>query len=583
MTSEQSASMIDLSYRRRMAIVGVALVLVFHVCLGRLFSLQVLTGEKYSEIQNRQTKVHEFLPAPRGRIYTSDSMPLALTRLEGKSVYVNPREIRLDEVERVAWVLSNTLSVDAAEVQRKILENRDKYFVWIKRRISLDEENALTKVLQDGIGFKLETMRHYPQAQMAAHIVGFCNEYGGAEGIEARYNESLTGTDGERTLYRDALQNKIVDVDLDQLSPIPGNDIELTVIGAVQAFVEEEMDDLVRKWAPDSVSVIVMDPNTGRILAMCNRPTFDPNSYSTADPDTRRNRAVTDIYEPGSIFKPLVCLSALENGLVGKDTRINCENGNWVARVQGERGSRSVHDVHGHGTLSVEQVISLSSNIGSAKVVLLLGKEKLQGYLTGFGFGRRTGVDLMGEQRGIVPPFETWSELQESISVAFGHGISVTPLQMLNAFNSVANGGRIYRPFIVERIIGPEGATLYEASPVYREVLKPEVAREVMSPILEKVIESGTGTRAKLESFRVAGKTGTADIPGPRGYGNHGVVSSFVAYAPASNPVVSVIVMANHPTRLAFGTSFYGGNVSAPACARILNKTLTFLGVSGDK
>ncbi len=348
----------------------------------------------------------------------------------------------------------------------------------------------------------------------------------------------------------------------------------MTIDCNIQSIVEEELEKACSKWNPNSGIAIAMNPSTGEVLAMANYPTFNPNCVRNSNLEERRNRAITDCFEPGSLIKPLIVSGALDNGLVKEDETFFCYNGAY--KVNG--GRRIVRDSHSYGNLSVSDIVVYSSNIGMAQLGQRLKKQRLHGYLKDFAFGEKTGIQLPGEVRGIVRPLNLWS-VDSEISVSFGYETAITPIQMVTAFCSIANGGTLLKPRIISKITDYSGKRVkkrYEAPARIRRVFSPKIAREVMAPILEDVVKEGTGKRAMLFTHRVAGKTGTAKklkrVGNKMKYSNK-YIGSFVGFAPVGEPKICVLVSLNEPNNGAY----YGGTVAAPAVGNIIERTLGYM------
>ncbi len=555
-------------------VIGCVLIIAFVALAVHLGRIQVGSHDEFSKKARVQQCKKIELPARRGSILDRNGNTLAES-LRVASVYADPAEV--EDVRSVSYQLSRVLKINSSKIAK--LLNKGKRFVWIKRRVGDDELAAVSKLSLKGIYTTCEYHRFYPRKQLASHILGFTDIDGrGLEGIELLFDNTLSGEAGYKLVDRDALQRPIATPDAEVKLPRHGNGVMLTIDANIQRFAEEELASACLKWEPLSATAVVMDPMTGEVLAMANYPSYDPNHFMKYPSKNRRNFAVTDCYEPGSVMKPIVISGIFEQGLVRPDDVIFCNNG--VCELEG----RLLHDTHGgHGNLTVSEVVSYSSNIGMAKLGLLMGNERMYNHLKQFDFGEKTGIELPGEIGGIFRPLKQWSKKYSLISLSIGHEIAVTPLQFVTAFCSIPNGGLLLKPKIIKSTIKND-STIKEQFPcsqVVRRVINANIARNVMNPILMKVVTEGTGKNANLLEYDVAGKTGTSQKAGVDGksYSHQKYVGSFIAYAPAGHPRVCVLVMMNEPKNGAY----YGGTVSAPVVAEIIRRSLLYLGVEPSK
>lgn len=555
-------------------IIGVFLIMAFIALAVRIGRIQLVDHEKYIKLAKEQQCKKIELPARRGSILDRNGIKLAES-LQVGSVYVDPAEI--EDISTVAYQLSKLLKLNSSELVKQL--NRDKRFIWIKRKVSGEELNAVANLSLKGVYIKYEYHRFYPNQQLASHILGFTDvDEKGLEGVELSFDSVLSGKPGFKLINRDALQRQIITPDAEGQMPKHGDSVVLTIDANIQRFAEEELEIAYKKWAPASATAIAMDPMTGEVLAMCNYPTYDPNHAKNYPAGSRRNLAITDYYEPGSLMKPIVISGIFEQGLVKPDDVLFCNNG--VCEIEG----RILHDTHGgHGNLTVSEIVAYSSNIGMAKLGMLMGNEKMYRYLEQFDFGEKTGIELPGEIGGIFRPLKQWSRKYSLISISIGHEIAVTPLQFVTAFCSIPNGGLLLEPTIIKSTTDNDGKTKEEfqrPQPV-RRVINSNIARNIMNPILMKVVTEGTGKNASLLEYDVAGKTGTsqkADGNGGR-YSQEKYVGSFIAYAPAEHPRICVLVMINEPRNGAY----YGSTVAAPVVREIIRRSLLYLGVEPSK
>lgn len=548
-------------------ITGALLMIAFLALAVHLSRIQLLDHVKYRTLARGQQNKKIELPARRGSIVDRNGLTLAES-LQVSSVYADPAEI--EDVRTAAYQISKVLRLNSSKLAK--LLRKDKRFVWIKRKITDEELIEITKLALKGVYAKHEYQRFYPNGSLGSHVLGFTNiDERGIEGIELSFDDELSGEPGYKLINRDALQRQIITPDAEIRLPQHGNHVQLTIDANIQRLAEEELEIACEKWNPLSATAVVMDPMTGEVLAMANVPTYDPNYFRKYSPSARRNLAITDSYEPGSLMKPLVISGAFEHGVTKPDEIIFCEHGKAV--IEGRRLS----DTHPHGNLTISDIIAQSSNIGMAKVGMRMGNEKMYRYLKQFNFGEKTGIELPGEINGVFHPLKQWSKKYSLISVSIGHEIAVTPLQFITAFCCLPNGGQWIRPKVVKATISNDKKTkeYYRPSQAAERVISSQVARTIMNPILMRVVTDGTGDKANLLEYDVAGKTGTSQkIQSSGGYAHNKHVGSFIAYAPAERPRICVLVMINEPQKGAY----YGGTVAAPVVREIILRSLMYLG-----
>ncbi len=557
-------------YKIRVNILCVSIFIMFSALLYQLVRIQIIDHNKYCSLAFSQQFKKQTIPTKRGLIFDRGGSKLAESIQVG-SVYADP--LFIEKKKKTSKILSNVLGLNSAEVVK--LLNKKKRFVWIKRRISDEQEEALRTLGLKGISIKHEYKRVYPYDKLCSQVLGFTDiDENGLGGIERSFNQVISGSNGSKVVEKDGLQHQFSTLKEETVSAKYGNSVFLTIDCNIQSIVEEELEKACLKWNPNSGIAIAMDPSTGEVLAMANYPTFNPNFVQKSNLEQRRNRAITDCFEPGSLIKPLIVSGALNNGLVEEDETIFCYNGAY--KVNG--GRRVVRDSHSHGDLSISGIVVHSSNIGMAQIGQRLKKRRLHGYLKDFAFGEKTGIQLPGEVRGIVRPLKLWS-VDSEISVSFGYETAVTPIQMVTAFCSIANGGTLLKPRIISKITDYSGKRVikkYDSPERIRRVFAPEIARGIMAPILEDVVKEGTGKRAMRFTHRVAGKTGTAKklkmIDNKMEYSNK-YIGSFVGFAPADEPKICVLVSLNEPNNGAY----YGGTVAAPAVGNIIERTLGYM------
>lgn len=555
-------------YRLRAKIVFISICVVFIFLAYQLFSIQVVHHSDYLSKQKHQFYHKEPILPKAGMILDRNGKILALSKTT-YSVYVNP-QIFKDNHKNVQ-ALSSILDIPRTKIRRKVqsAKERDKKFIWIKRRVTEKESDTLRRKKIKGVGFRKEYKRSYPNNTLACHILGIRGiDEKALGGLESAYDKDLIGDEGERWVPRDAKMKKMASLELIEEPPRPGNDVYLTIDSIIQFIAENELDKACEQWKPVSAEVIVLRPSTGEILAIANRPSFDPNNPASSPVENHRNLIISSPYEPGSVFKPFIASALLQKGLAKTDETIFCENGSFKI------GKRILHDHKPLGDLNFKDVIIKSSNIGMAKLGLRLGKENMYTNLLKFDFSKPADLGLPGEATGLISDFKKWDDYTLT-SVPMGHEIALTSIQLIKAFNVFANNGVMVQPRLLHKISTPQGETLEKSRTMpIRQVVDIYTANE-MKYILRSVVEKGTATRANIEDYTIAGKTGTAQVLNPDGtYSKTKFRGIFVGFGPVEKPQVIVLVMLNEPKG-----KYYGGTVAAPAVANIIQKTLKYLGV----
>ena len=530
----------------------------------RLVYLQVV---RYSYLSSRAERQHSQeikAPAKRGDIVDRHGRILAYS-VDAETIYAIPSEVA--EPDRTAAAVCGALGDCDAKDRQSIADRirKGKYFAYVRRQVWPDQAKRVADLQLEGIGFVKESRRTYPNRDLASHLLGYVGvDNGGLSGIEATYDSLINGRAGTVLVQTDAHRRAFSRV---ERPPTSGASLELTIDEYLQHVAEKELRDGVQSSGASGGSAVIMDPYTGEILALANAPDFNPNDYRDAREDTRRNRAIQDLYEPGSTFKIVTASAAFETKSVTPNTIIDASAGNI------RFGSRLIRDDHNYGVLSFTDVIVKSSNVGAIKVALKVGPEKMGDYVQRFGFGKSSSPDFRGENPGIV-----WdvSKLSDSAlaSVAMGYQIGVTPLQMAAAVSAVANGGELVQPRAVRAVIR-DGKRLTVPRKVLDRAINPETAA-TLTAIMEEVVLRGTGTKAQIPGFTVAGKTGTAKklVNGSyRGHSDYNV--SFVGFAPSRKPVFAIVVVVDSPHKV----SPYGGVVAAPIFQKIAAAALRHDGV----
>ncbi|MDO9308465.1 MAG: penicillin-binding protein [Deltaproteobacteria bacterium] len=551
--------------RIRIIMIGTVFGLMFLMVVGRAFYLQILQHEELVKKAEKQHQHRVDLTPARGSILDRNGTPLAES-IHMDSCYAEPKRIK--DVDGTAAVLAPILGVPKQELVAKLSIN--KSFTWVERWLPPDTAIRIKNMKLPGIGFAPESKRFYPNVETAAHVIGFTGrDPNGLEGIELKYDGTILGNTGYMITERDALGRNIAIKNTVIKDSSPGNSVVLTLDKTIQFIAEKELAKAVTESNAKGGMALVMESDTGKVLAMANYPTFNPNAYSRYSLAQLRNRVVVDSFEPGSTFKVFTIASALEAGVVRPTDVYNCENGSY--RI----ADRTIHDDHPHSRLTVSEIIKYSSNIGSAKIGFKLGEERLSSYLRNFGFGGRTGIDLPGESSGYVK--RNWYGI-DLATISFGQGVSLSAIQLVSAVSAIANGGTLMKPYLVERILDDSGKEVQRFEPqIVRRVISPETAQKV-SRMMETVTgEGGTGTKAAVDGYRVAGKTGTAQKVDPvtRTYSASKRIGSFVGFVPADNPKLTIAVIIDEPQGIK-----YGGVVAAPAFKAIAQNTLAYLKIT---
>jgi cell division protein FtsI (penicillin-binding protein 3) len=554
----------DAAVRTRVLLLAAVLALAFGGLSARLGWLMIVKHGELAAIAERQYSRTVVLPALRGPILDRRGAPLA-TSTATESLFVQPRSV--GDPVRVAARLAPILGQPEREVHAALTSARP--FVWLRRKLPPTMADQVRALREPGLGFLPESLRLYPNRELAAHVVGFEGAEGGLEGVERAFNTELAGVPGKAIAGRDALGREVAAPHLLQ-APQPGHGVALTIDSAIQYIAEREIDAAYRRTHAKAAMAVVLEPRTGDILAMAIRPTFNPNTFlDVPSPDYWRNRAVTDPFEPGSTFKAILAAAALEEGVVKPDDRINGENGAITL------AGTTIHDWKKYGWLTFAEVLQNSSNVGSIKVGLSLGRERYHRYMKAFGFGMPTGVGLAGESRGMLRDPQRWSLLSLP-TMSIGQEISVTALQLVAAFGAIANEGTLMQPRLVRSTIDPAGREARRFEPrAVRQVISPETAR-TLTGILVRVVELGTGHFAAIPGYAVGGKTGTAQKldPATGRYSRAPGVLSFVGFAPADDPRFAMLVMLDEPKN-----EKWGSEAAAPVFNAIGREVLRYLEV----
>ena len=546
----------------RFWIFPVLLLLWYAVLIVRAACLHLSGDTPIARVEMRRS-----LPAARGNIYDRQGRPLAITS-PGRRVFLDYKSVNPShDLERIAAGVAHHTGRDADAVMDDFRSRRSRYIVQGIVYDSSVQELVTNKTEYSGVGLERVMVRKYPYGAGMAQVIGFVNrQQVGAAGIEQHYNRFLRCTDGYISGTRDGRGREIRDRRALTVSPVDGAHVHLTLDGYLQMELEEALAVAVAESGGSGGRAIIQLVRTGEILAMAELPGFMPEEYQAVSPEIWRNSNISEIYDPGSTMKTVIVAAAMNERLIGADSLFDVGQGSWFY------GGYLLHDKV-YGRVDVRTIIQKSSNIGSAQVGLMLGNKRMELYLRAFGFGRRLDVDLPGEESGILPRSERWDTVKPT-RVAIGQGISVTPLQMLNAYCTIGNGGVRMRPYVVRKVVTESGGVIVENEPrVVGRPIRGDVAAEMLEMLTRVTETGGTGRRAAVKGYKVAGKTGTAQMVLPDGgYSNSDYWASFVGLVPADKPVFGILVIVDRPIGL-----HTGGVVAAPAFSRVAETTARYL------
>lgn len=558
--------------RLRLALLTMLLLAGAGAVVHRAFRLQLVQGDELRAMAEEQYLRNIRLAPKRGTIFDRNGAELAVS-VDVESLWANPRAVQeANAVERVSTALSPIIGMDPAAIREIVAQPRR--FRWIRRRLTPTQAAAVRALRLPGVGLDTESRRYYPNRQLAAHVLGFANVDGlGVEGVERALEEDLRGSRVSVHAIQDASRRVVFSDGMLDDAATAGHDVQLTIDRAIQHVAEREIGMAVRNFEALAGTVVVVAPATGDILAMASVPTFNPNEPGLAGGEARRNRAITDRFEPGSTLKVFTVAGALARGAVAPDQPIYCERG--AMRVD----EFVIHDSHVHEWLTPAQILQRSSNIGSSKIGNALGRRNLYRVLRAFGFGERTDVEMTGEVAGSLRHYRRWYAM-DAATIPFGQGMSVTALQLAMATAAVANGGRLMVPRLVRRVVSPRGDTIRDMRPEVRRRVVPEATARLVADMMTAVTgPNGTGIEAAIDGYLVAGKTGTAqkadDVAG--GYDDTRWSSSFVGFVPADRPRLAIVVVIDEPA-----LARAGGSVAAPVFRRVAEAALRHLGVPAD-
>jgi cell division protein FtsI/penicillin-binding protein 2 len=551
----------------RLVLIFSIFVFFYAIVIAKLFYWQVVKAQALHAIEIRQSTENLVTTATRGDILFSDGFPLATNKIS-YLLYANPKKV--DSVSNYSNLLSPVLQMDSATISAIL--NQNLYWVSLKSRLNADEKGAVEDLKLPALGFEQQTERYYPEASMAAHLVGFVGKNQDGEdqgyfGLEGFYDRQLKGRPGSTYMVKDALGNPIL-TDIREEKKIDGRTLVTSIDRSIQYMADTELKKGLELYDADGGSVIIMDSKTGKILAASSFPSFDPQDYYDFDGKSYVSRIVSDIYEPGSTFKVLVMAAAIDAGLVTPDTRCNACSG--PVKI-GQYEIKTWDDKYFPNT-TMADVIVHSDNTGMVFVGRKLGVDKMYSYLTKFGIGSTTGIDIQGEVAGDIRPKTAWGDI-DLATASFGQGISVTPIELISAVNSIANGGKLMKPMVVDKIITPEGNTINIPPTVTSTPISPETAK-IMTWVMVDAAENGESKFAKIPNYRIAGKTGTAQIPVAGHYDPTNTNASFVGFFPADDPKITMLVIVNKPK-----TSIYGAETAAPIFFNIARDLIQYYNI----
>ncbi len=529
---------------------------LFALLLVRLTQLQVLQTDFLKGESDRRSvrdhKIHAF----RGMVVDRNGEPLAVST-PVKSIWLNPKQIIKDEIN--ISPLAQFLNITERQLKNKVVKNKHKEFIYLQRHMSPLLANKIEALNIPGVGLQQESKRFYPAAEVTSHVVGFTNiDEKGIEGVELAFDEWLQGKPGKGRMVKDRLGRLVKDLGV--VTPaLPGNELMLSIDLRLQYQAYRELKASVQQHGAKAGSLIMVDVKSGEILALVNQPAFNPNNRSHLNVDAVRNRTVTDIFEPGSTVKPFTVAAALMAGKITPKTIINTHPG--YLRI----GNKTIRDHRDYGELDIAGILTKSSNVGVSKIALELGGENIWRLYQNVGLGKPVGLGLPGEHGGkVAVATNNWNKLQ-SATLAYGYGLAVTPLQLAQAYQVLANNGVKQPLSLIHKTIEPG-----------QQVLPSEVAGQVLTMLQGVVAEKGTARRAKVEGYRVLGKTGTVHKVGSKGYEDDHYLSLFAGIAPATNPKIVTIVVVDDPA----GREYYGGEVAAPIFSRVTQASLRLLNVA---
>ena len=556
--------MLSKEKRERITFLFIVFIVFYFLLVYRLYNIQIVQSNKFKEIAQQEHLTSFSIEGERGNIYDRNLKKLAVN-VTVQSLFAIPPKVK--NPQETTRKISSILNLKTKDVLDKL--NQKRSFVWIKRKLTDTEVAEIKKINLDGLDFLNENKRYYPKNYLASNLLGFVGiDNQGLEGLELFFDKELKGLPGLVILERDASGGKIPLSIKEPTAHRDGKSIVLTIDEAIQYITEEALDKAFQKYKAKAGVAIVVKPKTGEILAMAVRPSYDPNYFDKFSQDLWRNRAITDVYEPGSTFKVVTIATALNERVAKLDDQFYCKG--WM-----KYNGHIFHDIHQHGSQDLTDIVKNSCNVGVIQTGTRLDEKVFEKSIRRFGFGALTEINLPGEINGLVRSSKDWSKISLA-SLSIGQEISVTPIQLIMAVSAIANRGTLMKPMIVKEILdsNQNRIKVYKPKPV-RQVISVDIAL-TMTKILEQVVSDGTGKRANLTAYQVAGKTGTAqkfDFSIGK-YSDDKYNSLFVGYVPAENPQMSILVLLDQPKG-----SYYGGTVAAPVFKEIASKALPYLSI----
>jgi len=550
----------SLLIKKRIITLFLLFIIGFLGLTGRIFWVQFVNGKKLSSMAENNRMRDVPVAAKRGIIYDRNGQELAIS-VSSDSVYACPIEVKAGKKEKeTARQLAEIINMDEAKLLERITRNSS--YEWVKRQITPAQAKKIRELELPGIRLAEESHRQYPNGTLAAHVLGISGvDNTGLEGIDNYYDKLVGGKNGRIVIEKDAANRPIPEATHRYIPPVEGANLVLTIDQTIQYITERELEKAYKERHAKSASAIVMDPNTGEILALACRPTFNPNYYDKYPAANRRNPAINDAYEPGSTMKIVTSAIAMQEGAVNGQSRFFCPG---YVKV----GRETINCAQGkaHGSQSFAQIVENSCNVGFVNVGLTLGAERYYKHIYDYGFGKKTGIDLPGEAAGIIVPQSRCKQI-DLATMAMGQANAVTTIQMATAVSAVANGGKLIKPHLVKQVKDNKGKVIKEFKPVIVKRVMPESTARQLSGILEGEVINGTGTNAAIEGYKVGGKTGTAQKIAPGGgYLPNAYISSFVGFAPVDNPKLLCIFVVDSPK----GYPYFGAWVAAPPFKEIM-------------
>jgi len=547
----------------RLLIVVIFVFLGFLTLVFRLYNIQILHNVEYGAYGEVQNKAVQTIQAQRGLIYDCNGLLLSFNKNE-VSFFVDVKSAKKSDKQKIAEIFSSELG-NSSNYYLELMKAKKSRNVCIAKKVNAEKALALKKLRINGLKFEDDPSRVYQYDNFASHILGYVNaSFYGADGIEKYFNNELKGVDGSRIILRDARGEMITVVEESLNPPAPGNSIYLTIDKTFQAILESALKKAVVGNSAENAIGIIMDPTNGKILALANSDDYNPNFYNTCSDSVKRNKVVADMYEPGSTFKAVSLAAFLDKKICSPEDKVFGENGSYKFK------NITIKDAHNSGWMTVKDVFVHSSNIGMSKLSQRIDAQSFYLYLRDFGIGNYTDIPLPGEAKGNLKNPENWSDYTKS-SVSFGYEVAVTPIQLTAAYSAIINGGKLFQPQLVDKVVTNEGKTISTFQPKFiRQVIKDETSK-LMREFLVAAIEDGTGKKAKLSSCTAGGKTGTSRKLVEGKYSTQNYNASFIGFFPAENPKFLIYVLVNAPKQ----NSYYGGEVAAPVFNEVASKIIS--------